>query len=210
MEANINKAQSESDINTITTKESVTQMSMVTARNKRKRANEDLSLELICFKEEMKELIISMTASQAEELKKISPTLMEIQQSNRNIENSIAFLTAQNEEYRKKIEKLERQALEDKKYVTLLEEKIEDMQKGMKKTCFELKNVPRKDSETKEDLIDMVATLTKNIGCEVNKSDIKDIYRVRGKKDVRNTPIVVETTSTILKMTYSRCLKRLI
>lgn len=208
MEVNtMNKSQSESDINTINMTETIPQMSMITARGKRRRANEDLSVELSCFKEEMRELIISRTTSQEQELKKIVPTLIEIQQSNRNIENSIAFLTAQNEEYKKKIEKLEQQALEDKKYVTLLEDKIEDLQKGMRKTCFEVKNVPRKENETKEDLIDMITCLTKNIGCEVNKKDIKDIYRVRGKKEggrkegngVRNTPIVVETISTILK-----------
>ncbi|XP_013173848.1 PREDICTED: uncharacterized protein LOC106122445 [Papilio xuthus] len=148
----------------------------------------------------MKELIISRTSFQEDELKKIAPTLLEIQQSNRNIESSIAFLSAQNEEYRKKIEKLERQAQEDKKYVTLLEEKIEDIQKSMRKTCFEIKNVPKKDKESKEDLIEMVTNLTKNIGCDVDKNHIKDIYRVRGKKDgARNTPIIVETTSTILK-----------
>ncbi|XP_014363306.2 uncharacterized protein LOC106714715 [Papilio machaon] len=180
--------------------ESNPQTSLVTARDKRKKANVDFSVEFNYFKEEMRELIISRTSAQEQELKKIAPTLIEIQQSNRNIENSIAFLTAQNEEYKKQIEKLQRQAQEDKKYVTLLEEKIEDMQKGMRKTCFEVKNVPKKESETKEDLIDMITCLTKNIGCEVDKKDIKDIYRVRGKTDgAQKTPIVVETVSTILK-----------
>lgn len=172
----------------------------VTARGRRKVQNEDFSAELTCFKEEMRELIMSRTSFQEEELKKITTTLKDIQRSNGNIESAIAFLTAQNEEQKQKIDKLERQAQEDKKYVTLLEDKIEDMQRSMRKTCFEIKNVPKKDSESKEDLIEMVINLTKNIGCDVNKNHIKDIYRVRSKKDgVQNTPIIVETTSTILK-----------
>lgn len=204
----MNKSLSESNVATDSPDKSDASVSFVSTRNKRKRENEDFRVEFSAFKEEMKNLIQSMMATNSVELKKIGPTLADIQLSNRNIENSIAFLTSQNEEYKKKIEKLERQAQEDRKYITTLEDKIEDMQKGMRKTSFEVKNVPRNDNETKEDLLDMVTCLSKNIGCEINRSEIRDIYRVRSRKEgQKNTPIIVETMSTITKNNFLKMSK---
>ncbi|CAH2216369.1 jg2369, partial [Pararge aegeria aegeria] len=199
----MNKSFSESNIAEDSPNKSDSTSSFVSLRNKRKREKEDFSFEFSVFKEEMKSLIHSMVSTNSEEIKKITPTLADIQQSNRNIENSIAFLTSQNEEYKKKIELLEMQAQEDRKYITILEDKIEDIQKGMRKTSFEVKNVPRNDKETKEDLLDMVTCLSKNIDCEISRSDIRDIYRVRPRKEgQRNTPIIIETMSTITKNNF--------
>nr|XP_034838390.1 uncharacterized protein LOC117994565 [Maniola hyperantus] len=145
-------------------------------------------------------MIKSLFSVQEQELKKIAPTLKDIQVTNRNIENTIAFLTSQNEEFKAKIDKLESQAKEDRKYINILEEKIEDIQRTSRKANFEIKNVPKKVNETKEDLIEMVTCLSKCVGSSITANDINDIYRVRGKKDgTKNTPIVVEISSTILK-----------
>lgn len=74
------------------------------------------------------------------------------------------------------------------------------MQQDMRKSNFEIRNVPLRSNETKTDLVDMVLCLSKNIGCEMKKTDIKDVFRVRGKiESSKNTPIVVETSSTLLK-----------
>ncbi|KAI5644497.1 hypothetical protein NE865_03386 [Phthorimaea operculella] len=83
---------------------------------------------------------------------------------------------------------------------TILEDKIELMQKSYRKTNFEIKNVPKKENETKEDLINMITCLSSTVGATITKMEVKDVYRVRGKNDgVQNTPIVVETSSTLLK-----------
>lgn len=161
-------------------------------RYKRKRSEEYTS-DLNSFKEEIK-LILS---NQEQELKKI---LSQIQNTNQNIQSSVALLAEQNIEFKKRIDKLENTIQEDKKYIITLESKIEDLQMGMRKANFELKNVPKKIDETKEDLIEMVECLSKSVGCSMKRSDIKDIYRVRPKKEgSKNTPIVVETTSTLMK-----------
>lgn len=145
-------------------------------------------------------MIKSMLLVQENELKKITPTLMDIKQTNSNIENSVAYLTAQNEEFKKKIERMEIQAKEDREYITILEEKVEDLQRGSRKCSIEIKNVPKQQKETKEDLINMFLSLTKTVNCETKKSDIRDVYRVKGKNQgMTNTPIIVEISSTLLK-----------
>ncbi|CAH2217342.1 jg5653 [Pararge aegeria aegeria] len=112
----------------------------------------------------------------------------------------MAFLSTQNEELKKKIDLLEGKMKEDKQYITLLENQVEDLQRSCRKNNLEMKNVPIKPNETKEDLIDMVISLSQNVGQNMGKADITDIYRIRGMKGKnQSTPIVVETSSTILK-----------
>lgn len=156
--------------------------------------------DLQIFKEEIKSMIEALWSSQQQDIKNIPDTLKEIHQTNLNIEKSISLLYAQNEELTKKVTQLENKAKEDRDYIVLLEEKIENLQMGSRKSSLEIKNVPRQNNETKEDLVDMVLCLSSSIGSTLNRSDIKDVYRVRGKKkDSVSTPIIVETASTLIK-----------
>lgn len=175
----------------------------VSQRNKRKWADADANVTMADFKqfkEEMKALITTLMSSQQIQLQNNTLTLNEIKETGSNIETSISFLTAQNEELKKQIHRLEELRCEDRKKITILEEKLETMQIDFGKTNFEVKNVPKIPSESKEDLVDMVLCLSQTIGAKVRKEDIRDIYRVRGKKEgTQNTPIIVETSSTMLK-----------
>lgn len=53
----------------------------------------------------------------------------------------------------------------------------------------------------------MVVRLSSTIGGSLQKNDIKDIYRVRGKKEQQNLPIVVETSSAVVKSDILRLSK---
>lgn len=198
MDSSMNKSISDTDINLAGSCK--TPPSFVFQRAKRSREDVSIGLQLDDFKEEMRKMMKLFTEKRESEIHEINLTLKQIQQSNINIENSITSLTEQNEELKIKISKLENQTKESNQYIMVLEQKLEEMQIGCRKANFVLKNVPKKPSESKEDLIDMVVCLSSNIGCKVDKHNIKDIFRVRGKKsDNPNSPIVVETSSTILK-----------
>lgn len=152
------------------------------------------------FKMEMRQLITTLVSSQREEMRQLNLTMKEIKDTNKNIEASLTYLTSQNEELKQKINTLEERTRQDREYIIFLEDKLDDMQLASRKSNFEIKGVPRTESETKQDLLEMVVTLSETIDCKINKSDIKDIYRVRSKKpDQKSTPIVVETGSVLLK-----------
>lgn len=208
MENTSNLSASDSQVNVVSQNIDYTPPNFVSQRTKRRR-NDDLEATLDSFKEEMKSMIQSMMATQQKELQKITPTLMEIKQTNCNIENSIAFLSAQNTELKNRLERLELQHKKDQEYITFLEEKMEDIQRTNRKTNLEIKNAPRLNKETKDDLINMAIQLSKTIDCEIKQSDIKDIYRVQGKKGTSNTntPIIIETSSTILKTNFLKMCK---
>lgn len=159
------------------------------------------------FKEEIREMIQSMMTTHSE-LKTITPTLVAIQQTNLNIESSIAFLSSQNAELKNKIEQFETQSKKDKEHIAMLEDRVEELQRNYRKNNLEIKNVPKTKDETRDSLVKMVSTLSKNIGCSLLKSDIKDIYRVKSSRsDAKNTSIIVETTSTLIKNDFLKMCK---
>ncbi|CAH0406817.1 unnamed protein product [Chilo suppressalis] len=178
----------------------------ISRRQKRGREQHDFDDEFKLFRDEMKNMIASLLSIQEKELKKISSTQLEIKETNNNIETSLNFVTQQNEELKKKIEKLEQQSTKDREYINILEDKIEDLQRAHRKTNLEIKNMPKLPNEN---LVNMVKELGKTIKCDVNENDIKDIYRVPSKKSDKseNTPIIVELSSKMLKTEILRMTK---
>lgn len=188
----MNKSVSESDL---LVDNNFTSPNYISTRCKRKR-DEDIHVDFENFKKEMRD----MMSKRDGEIDKITPALNEIKQTNKSIEASLSFLISQNEDLKKKVESLETQIKKDKDYIVVLEDKLEEAQRSSRKTCIEIKNVPKQSNETTETLIKYVSTLATNLNCQVNDSDIRDIYRVQSKrKDKINTSIIVETRSTILK-----------
>lgn len=197
----MDKSLSDTSINLIGS-EPKTPPNYIFQRTKRNREDmeDSISNQLDEFKLEIRKMFTIFSDRHSNELRQMTTALKELQQSNLNVENSIAYLTAQNEELKCKITQLEQQSKEDKKHIAVLENKVEDMLMGGRKTNFVIKNVPRRNSENKEDLLEMIMCLSRSLNINVSKYDVKDIYRVRGKNSSQqNTPIIVETGSTLLR-----------
>lgn len=199
MNSPMNKSASESEISLMGNDDKKTPPNFVFQRVKRSREEICIAEQLEDFKKEIKDMMALFLTQQGKETQQVAATLKEIQKSNLNIENTITHLLAQNQDLEKKMSQLEKQAKEDKKYITLLENKIEEIETGSRKANLVIKNVPKLAGETKEELLDLVINLSKSIECSITKLDLKDVYRVRGKNNNQNSPIVVETGSTLLK-----------
>ncbi|XP_026749124.2 uncharacterized protein LOC113509897 [Galleria mellonella] len=195
MNVSLEKSFSEPDIH-------LTPTNFLMTRRKRSREEDIIGMsDLTAFKDEMMKSMAALFANSDAKISQMLSSFKEVQETNQGILESINFLTEQNKQLNAKIDSLELQRRKDSEYITLLENRIEDQQMLSRKQNFELKNVPRKESETREDLVDMVIHLSKTVGCEISRRDITDIYRVRGKKDgLKNTPIVVETSSSFVKI----------
>lgn len=185
----------------------ITPPSYVFARNKTKSCENNLSKEFAEFKSEMKCMFNDWIIQQENQLTKITPTLLTIQQSNSSIENSITFMSAQFDEMKRKIDSMEIERKKDKEYIIILEDRIEELQRGSRKTCVELKNVPKLPNETKENLVGIMLQLATSTGASLSKGEIKDIYRVQGKPD-SNKSIITELSSTIIKNELLRVTKK--
>lgn len=209
IELNMNKSLSESNLMESSNELSITPPNFVFGRAKKRKENLSPPVDAQCcakdgelfnLREETREMFSSLLAAQRDEFNKINSSLKKLHDTNSKIESSIEFLSQQNLELKKRIESLEQQKKEDSRYIAVLEDKMESLLKSTRKANFELKNVPKKERESKDDLINMVTCLSSSVGASLNRSDIVDIYRVNGKKErVTNNPIVVETKSTIIK-----------
>lgn len=155
--------------------------------------------DFLLFKQEIKDMIENMQLSQASELKKIVPALQQLKETNSNIEQTMSFLAAQNEELKKKLEQLEIASRQDKEYIVLLEEKLENSQRESRKRNVEIKNVPKEGKESKDDLLKMVTHLSDAVNCNITQTNVMDIYRLRGKKQENNSSIIVEMSSTMIR-----------
>lgn len=143
------------------------------------------------FKMEMRQLVTYLSKQQQEQLATVNNSLQEIKETNQHIQSTMEMILTQNEELKKRVNELESEVTQNHKYIYILENKLEEAQISTRKGNFEIKNVPKKNSETKQDLIEMVLTLSNHIACPITKSDIKDVYRVRGKNLEKKTPLLL-------------------
>lgn len=167
-------------------------------RNKRPRAEVSPS-DFVSLRDEMRELFRSFTAVQKQELNEIKVNLHEIQATNSSIETSISVLASQNEEFQKRIDQLETEKKKDREYIMALEDKIEELHRVSRKNNIEIKNVPKRSPESREELIETVLKLSSNINLKMEVRDIKDIFRLKGKQGDKTSTIIVELGSTLLK-----------
>ncbi|XP_028178724.1 structural maintenance of chromosomes protein 2-like [Ostrinia furnacalis] len=210
----MNKSLSESNISELTDEvitcatltDELSPTNFVSRRVKRK-ATDNLDCELSNFKEEIRSMISIMLTAQEKQINKITPVLNDIKEANANIEKSMAFLASQNEELKKKLDAYELQSKKDKEYITILEDKVEDLQRENRKSNIQIKNVPKVANENEQELMNMVVKLSENVGHTITGADIKDIYRLKNKKVENNGPIVVELSSTILKKDFLKSVK---
>ncbi|XP_045448266.1 uncharacterized protein LOC123656645 [Melitaea cinxia] len=173
-------------------------------RSKRPRETETSPSDFSRFKDEIKDLVTSLIGEQRIDIREISSSLKNLAQINTGIESAVSLLTQQNEEFRKKIEQLELQSKKDREYISILEDKIEDLQRLSRKSSIEIKNVPRKQQENRNDLMNIVMSLSKTVNLELCPRDIKDVFRLKAKKDSeKNPPIIVELPTKHLGLTIN-------
>lgn len=176
-------------------------------RNKRLRKQDSPPSEYSCLKDELKSLTLLISAQKIV-FDEITTNLKSIQETNTKIETQMSLLTSQNEEFCKKIERLERQTKLDREHIIILEDRIEDLQRHTRKSCIEIKNVPRKLHENQEDLVNIVASLGSTIKLDLNTRDITDIFRLRSRRESeKSPPIVVELSSTLMRTNLLRKVK---
>lgn len=175
----------------------------VNTRLKRKRSDEDLNSQLEQIKSvmsiEMKSLFKKMTEKQNEQTNTILASLKDIQQTNAYFQSTITFLCEENSALKQKIQQLETHNKADREQITILENKLEENQKADRKSNIEIKNVPFKGEERKNDILEMVKKLTETLSLKFDKNDVKDVIKINKNKNQNNGTIIVEFTNTFIK-----------
>ncbi|CAB3229221.1 unnamed protein product [Arctia plantaginis] len=191
---------SESDIANL---DPETPLSFVGRRPKIPRKEDSQKSEDSTLKEELLSLLTNWKKDQDATLSKLCADMAELKQQNCNIqatsdelEKSIKFMSSQYEDIRGKLLEMERERTENLSYIITLENKIEDMQKKLKSTVIEFRNLPQQvKDETQQDLCELVQKTCSSVNTSIESSEIRDIFRLTTKL---GTSIVVTDLTTVL------------
>lgn len=178
---------------------------------KRKKLDADveedsIQYQLKEFKVEVMEMLKSWKTDQDQKFQRLDSTLRDIRQTHQEIEKSIEFIGAQVEDMGSKVSTLEKMCKINEDEIVVLKEEIENLHRNSRIACLELRNVPSKPKETKEDLTAMVENLCKTLKVNISAGNIKDIYRIPGKAG-KPGPILTEMSGSMVKQTILKASK---
>lgn len=182
----------------------------ISTRSKRKRTDEDLAAtienELKSFKTEIMAMLTTWKQEDDYKQNQRDEILKEIKNSTQELEKSMDFISSQYEEMSIKINGLEQKTKMQDEMISTLRSEIENLHRESKKSYLEIRNVPAETNETKQTLTTSVVTLCKTINVEVSPADIRDIYRIPGKRDA-NKPVIVELSTKEKKLSILKTSK---
>lgn len=177
--------------------------SFVSQRNKRQRQSSEE--QLLSFKDDIMNMIDEWKKSQnsllnklISEVAEIKTQNTEIKHTNDEIEKSMKFLNTKYEDMLKKIDALEVERKQHLLKINLLETSLDDIQRNLKSSSIELRNVPiSSEIETKTDLCKIVQRTCNVLDVNVQEMGIRDVFRVNSKSG--KGTIVAELASVLLK-----------
>lgn len=149
----------------------------ISSRLKRKR-EDDFSSVL----DEFRSLLSANTAKADNKFAEMQAAMREIIAQNTEIKESIAYTSKQHDDVIIKLETLESERKVDRRRIQELEERVENLERLHFSTRIEIRNVPKKQGESKEDLCRLITEASTVFNSTIQRHEIKDIFR-SGKKD---------------------------
>ncbi|CAB3253562.1 unnamed protein product [Arctia plantaginis] len=210
-------SRSETDIHKLYSEDPSTANIGLTQRSKRRCPSseyEKKSDDLADFKQEIKDMIHGMICQQNARLDQLETHMLEIKtintkidETNKEIERSMSYVTDQLTCLDTKITKLEAERNFTNNRIVILEEKLESFNKSFLKTSVEIRNVPKSQNETSKILYDALLQLSKHVEANITLSDIRDVTRQPSKKETPRSSLTVEFTNTLVKSRFLTTIK---
>lgn len=164
-------------------------------QRKRKRGDEHI-------REEMLEMFSTLKKEQDEKfntlMQKVESGIKKHTEQNTSILTSIDFLAQKYDEMTTKLNKLVQKSSQDEKYIQLLEARLESMERRLQSSCLEVRNIPKKNGETKTDLLNIVTKIGEALNVPIQPSEVRDVYRINTKNE-NNKPIVAQLCTVPLR-----------
>ncbi|XP_047039986.1 uncharacterized protein LOC124644570 [Helicoverpa zea] len=156
---------------------------------------------------EIKEQYLSIT-SMENNILDIKVQNSDIQTVNKEIIKNVDFISSQMKDIENKICKLEGERNNYNAQIHILEDKIETMERNSRKTCIEIRGVPKKSGESKQELYQLISSASGAIKTVLSESQIKDVYRLPSRENVQTSTVVAEFTNTLVKENFLKAAKK--
>lgn len=147
---------------------------------------------------EIRKIITELKTEQNGKLDELQATINDIRKQNAGIIESVEYLAKEYRDLKSQVEHIEKERKDNLDYIQMLENRIHFLEKIQKSSCIEIKNIPTKQKESKQDLLGIVNQVGSAINFPVQSINVRDVFRVNTKTD-DNKPIIVEFTSVLTK-----------
>ena len=135
------------------------------------------------------------------EMTDVREKVHQIQKTNTEIEKSLEYIHNHYEDLKLQIMDLEKARDENAETINKLETQLQDIKLSSRSSTVEIRNIPSKENESVEEIINIVSQIGKTIEFEVPASEIRDIYRLPSKPGMNKT-IVAEFSTVRTKTNY--------
>lgn len=143
------------------------------------------------------ELLKSHSDKTDKKLESLQSSLAEIITQNSEIKNTITFISQKYDEMLLRTEQIEAERKADRIYINQLEDRVENLERMMNMSKMEIKNIPKMQGETKDDLRKLVTETACFLEIPLQEHDIRDVFRVNKKEGV--STIIVDFAKTKTK-----------
>lgn len=164
----------------------------ITNRHKRRRDNSPL------FMEEIRSLLSASNAKSDAKFTALQSSMAEIIAQNAEIKEAIAFTSKQYDDMLVQLQQLESERKSDRVHIQHLEEKVDNLERMLYSSKIEIRNIPRKSGENKDDLHTIITKVGNILETPIQCQDIKDVFRVTNK-DSKSSAIIVDLNSVTIK-----------
>lgn len=162
----------------------------VTFRNKRKHDTE-FREELKLLREDMMSMFAALRQEQNDKFLKLQNNLEEIITLNTELRTSVQYVSDKYDELLDKIKIIDSERNTCNEQLQALENKFDHLEKSMKSSTIEIRNLPKRHGETPDDLVTTIQNIGEAIDIQIGTQDVRNIYRLTSKKPQTTGPVVV-------------------
>ncbi|CAG9093060.1 unnamed protein product [Plutella xylostella] len=167
----------------------------------RKKSDSDAGIKLY-----IKEMFDTFSGDIQQRFVTLQESVTKIKNQNDELQKSVCFLSDSYDSFLKRFEILEAEKIEDRKYIKLLEEKINYMERKSFSSSVEIRNLPSDQFQTKREITDVIMKLASTVESPIILAEINDVYRQRSTSKA-STPIVAHFTTVIKKEEFLSAVK---
>lgn len=149
----------------------------VSSRNLKRKHDHDLAN----FMKEIRDLLEESKAQSEIKFTSLQKSMTEIISQNTELKKSIEFINKKYDDIKIRLDNTERDRKVDRTYINLLEDKVENLERILCLSKIEFRNVPSREGESKEDLRNIVSDTAKVLDINLERHEVKDIFRVSKK-----------------------------
>ncbi|CAG5040794.1 unnamed protein product [Parnassius apollo] len=154
----------------------------VSERKKRKHPGGDDSITSL-----IKDMFTNFSKEQETRFYNLQSTIVDLKEQNYELKRSVEHMSNKYDDLLTIIANLEKEKKEDKRHMALMEDRLETMERKMRASGIEVRNIPKSTGETKDFLFNIIKKTGKAVNISIEDSELKDIYRLNSKDSSNNS-----------------------